>query len=137
MTSVREAYAALTTVVSSATGLRGYDYVPGSSLWPAFFVLAPVMEYESLAHNLAEPRFDVVVLVSSARDKNQRDLLDYMDDEGPKSIPKAVHDDPSLGGLPGVSAIVLRARPLNLPEQAGYQAYGALFEAVCRLSPSL
>jgi hypothetical protein len=133
MTTVRELYAGIKDGPLTSVGLRSFDYVPGSSEWPAAFVLPPVVEYETLAQNTLELRADIVVLVSAATDKKQLDLLDYMDDQGTLSIPLAFHSDPSLG-LSGVNAVIIRARPLNYEEQADYKAFGALFEASIRLS---
>jgi len=132
MTSLRELYAAIAAGPLTDVGLRAFDHVPGSSEWPAAYVLPPVVKYEGLANNVLELRVDIVVLVSAAVDKHQRNLLDYMDDQGPSSIPLAFHQNRTLG-LDGVDAFIASARPLNYEEQAGYNAFGALLESAIRL----
>lgn len=133
MTSIRELYEAIAIGPLKAVGLHAFDHVPGSSEWPGAFLLPPVVEYESLADTVLELRTDIVVLVSATVDINQLKLLDYMDDQGPRSIPLAFHQNPSFG-LNGVSGFIARSRPLNFEQQAGYQAFGAVFESSIRLS---
>lgn len=131
-TSLRQVYAGHKDLLATVD-LRSFDHVPGSSEWPGAFLLPPTVEYETLAGSQLQFTVPIVVLVSAVVSKRQLDLLDYMDDQGPKSIPLAFHQNPSLG-LSGVSASIQVARPLNLEEQAAYQAFGALLESSVLLS---
>lgn len=133
MTTVSEVYTAIADGPLTAAGLRAFPYVPGSAEWPAAYMLPPVIDYETLADTHLHLSVGIVVLVSAAVDKHQGDLLAYMDDQGALSIPLAFHQNRSLGRT-DVDAFVTRARPLNMTEQAGYQAFGALFESSVRLS---
>lgn len=132
MTTVRELYAAIKDGPLAAVGLRAYDYVPGSAEWPAAFILPPKIDYETLDSSVLELDIGIVILVSAATDKQQLDLLDYVDDQNPRSIPLAFHQNPSLG-LSDVHAFVKRSRPLDYVEQADYKAFGSLVEASVRL----
>lgn len=133
MVSLRELYRAIAAGPLKSVGLRAFDYVPASSEWPAAFVMPPVVNYTNLTSNVLELDIDIVVLVPAVIDSHQLDLLDHMDDQGPKSIPLAFHSNRSLG-LSGVDAYVVKSRPLNMEEQAGYKAFGALFRVTARLA---
>jgi hypothetical protein len=133
-TSLRQLYAAIAAGPLKSCGLRAFDYVPATSEWPAAYCMPPEITYEGITSTShLELTIDIVLLVSAVVDKHQLNLLDYMDDQGPLSIPLAFHNDPSLG-LQGVNAYVMLARPLNYEEQAGFNAFGALFETRARLS---
>lgn len=129
MTSIRDVYRAVKVRLSDV-GLNAYDYVPGASEWPGALVLPPnSVHVDGAGRAPMVLRFEVLVLVSGAIDENQLQLLDYMDVAGGKSILKAFGDDPSLG-FPDVHVRVTESRVLGFEEQAGYQAYGAMFEFV-------
>lgn len=132
-TTIRELYEVGYVTRLATTGLRSFGYVPYDSEWPAAFLLPPVVDHEGLANNWGLIRVDVIVFVSAVIDQHQHKLLPYQDVDGDQSIPAAFLADPTLG-LPGVDAHVVRSRPLNMTEQAGYQAFGALFETQAVLS---
>lgn len=112
--------------------LNAYDYVPGSNEWPGGFILPPEIEADGAADDCFIMRFEIVVLVSGAVDENQLKLLEYQSDTGERSIARAFRSEPTLGGLVGHVRIA-RSRPLSYEEQAGYQGFGAVFEAVARV----
>lgn len=132
MTSIPQVYEAVKNVVAT-TGLRAFSYVPGSAEWPGAYLMPPQVVYEGLADNVLEFDVGIVILVSAATDKNQLQLLAYMDDQGDKSIPLAFHNNPGLG-LDGVHAFVRMSRPLNFEEMSAYAAFGALLEVSIRLT---
>lgn len=113
-------------------GLQSYDFVPGANEWPAALILPPDIEWEGLSDDWATMRFEVIVLVSAAIDEKQLLLLDMMSTTGARSIPGAFRREPTLGGLVG-DVRVIRSRALGYEEQAGYRAYGAVFECVTRI----
>lgn len=131
MTTITQLYDAI-KVRLKTVDLKAYDYIPGSSEWPGAFVLPPVLEHEGAADDWSVLRFDVVVLVSGAVDKNQLKLLRYQDQSDSLSIHQAFQSDRSLG-FPDVDARVTASRPLGYEEQAGYQGFGCVFEVVVRL----
>lgn len=113
-------------------GLQSYDYVPGANEWPAALILPPDIEWEGLADEWATMRFEIIVLVSAAIDEKQLVLIEMMSSTGSRSVVAAFRKEPTLGGLVG-DVRVIRSRPLGYEEQAGYRAYGAVFECVARI----
>jgi hypothetical protein len=109
-------------------GLNAYDHVPGASEWPGAFVLPPTVDPQGLGDDWCEIVFEIVVLVSAAFAVDQLKLLPYQNLTGPKSIPAAFRNEPTLGGLVGDIRIT-GSRPLGYEEQAGYQGFGCIFEA--------
>jgi hypothetical protein len=132
MSTLQEVYAAIADGPLSAAGLLAYDHVPGESEWPAAYMLPPHVEFQGLNHGWLECDIRVIILVSAALDKKQRDLLAYQDAVGDQSIAAHVLADPSLG-LPDLDLTVTRTRPMNLTEQADYRAFGAVIELTARI----
>lgn len=115
--------------VDPGSGFRAYDFVPGTNEWPAALVLPPSVEPQGADDGFLILRFEIVVLVSSAIDEHQLRLLEYQSTSGPKSIPGVFAAEPTLDGLVGTIRVE-RSRSLNYEEQAGYMAFGALFDTV-------
>lgn len=128
-TTIKELYTAIKGRLKTIEGLNAYDHIPGVNEWPGALVHPPNVEAEGAGDGWQILRFNVMVIVSGAIDEHQLKLLDYQANEGPKSIPAAFRQDPSLG-FPDVSARVSASRPMGYEEQAGYQGFGCVFEVV-------
>ena len=123
---------ALKSTVETATGLRGWDYVPDDFQPPAFFVAPGEITRSSFETATAMGEmtipFDLVVLMPRGSDRaGQSKLFDYVSFNTATSVWKAVKATPSLG-LSETNAAVLRYRPLGIEEIAAYGYIGGSFE---------
>jgi hypothetical protein len=109
-------------------GPHAYDYVPGASEWPGFFLQPPMIDPEGLADDWCVITLEIVLIVSGAFDINQKQIMPYTNLTGPKSVWQAFRAEPTLGGLVGDIRIT-GSRPLGYEEQAGYQGFGVVFDA--------
>lgn len=136
MISLTDIIGGLEQQLKSIAGLRVHDFVPGSAEYPAAFILPPAeINYLMTMHRgLVGQELEVVVLVSAVADRMQKDLFDYLDWTGPRSIIAAVDLDRTLG-LTGIEAIATTGRFLSLEEVAGYQAWGAAVRFLINKSP--
>jgi hypothetical protein len=126
MTAVRlvDIIEGLESQLRSIDGLRVFDHVPGAADYPAALILPPDIDYRrAMAKGFVRLELEVVVLVSAVVDRMQRDLFEYLDWTGPKSIVAAVDNDKTLG-IPGINAVAMSCRQLGLEEIAGYNAWG-------------
>lgn len=117
--------AALKTTLEQIDGLHVDDFVPGTANFPAAFVVPPEIDYQrAMRHGYIALELEVVVLVASSVARQQKDLFDYLDWSGTKSIVAIVDADKTLG-LTGINAVAMSSRPLAAEEIASYQAWGA------------
>src|SRR5215510_14060636 len=115
MITIAEAAAALTDRLRTIPGLHVYDGVPDDCEYPAAFLTAPQILYESLSNEDVDPTFGIVVLVDRGEPRQQLRLYEYQHTTGTRSIPAALQADPSLG-VTGVHAFVLASRSLDQTE---------------------
>lgn len=125
MTGLAAIVAALKTQIDTIDGLKVWDYVPDSSMFPGAIVVPPDIDYrQTFALGYTKLELEVVVLVATASDRMQKDLFAYLDWSGASSIAAVVDANKTLG-LTGVDAVAMSSRPLGLEEIASYNAYGA------------
>ncbi len=131
-TTLGEIASGLVERLETIPDLNAYDHVPGTGEWPGAFIRAPQVVYEGLALDDEDLSIEIIVLVSAAFAEGQLDILPFMEISGAQSIPAAIHADRTLG-FDDVDVYVTLARPLGLQEQAGYRAYGVVFELSARV----
>lgn len=128
MISLAQIVTGLTNQLRSIDGLHLDDFVPSNPQFPAAFVFIPTDAYVDYRQTFGKGYIildlEVVVLIGAGIDRQQKDLFDYIDWSGPKSIVAAVDVDKTLG-LTGIEAVAMSARSLAAEEVASYSAWGA------------
>ena len=126
MISLTRIIEGLAETLASIDGLRVHDHVPGNTEFPAAIITPPEIDYrQTMDRGVIRLELEVVVLVGAVVDRNQKTLFHYLDWEGSSSIVAVIDADPTLGGIEGINAVPMSARPLALEEVASYQAWGA------------
>jgi hypothetical protein len=106
--------------------VKAWGIVPDAFDPPAIFVSPPTIPsyFGDLDTRWFEVTFDLAVMVSSASDDNQLQLIPFMERSGPQSIFATIMADTSLGGL-NVEAKPVSARPLGKTEIGNVMYFGA------------
>ncbi len=119
--------AAAAKVLSEATGLRPFDYIPESINPPAAIVVVTSIEPSTFHLESMDVTLDLVVLVARSR-SGQDQLQAYISHTGPQSVWLALAAHPNLGLTDGTQATIVRYRSLGVEEIAAYQYAGGAFE---------
>lgn len=130
MASIAEVATGLASTISTATGLRCFDYIPEDVNPPACVVTIDSIEPGAFKLGQMDMVFQATVLTARASDRaGQKALFEYMDsgDDNPKSVWRAIYDTPSLG-LSNTNCGLRQMRSLTVEEIAAYGYYGVLFE---------
>ena len=103
----------LGNALRNIVGLRVYDFPSDRVETPASVLSLPETPYDvTLGGRNDEWTFPLWVLVAKADDKSAyKEMLGYLDAEGPKSIRAMIELDRTLGGTCDTAAVI-RARPL-------------------------
>lgn len=116
--------------LATISGLRVFDHVPDSWATPCAFVVPDTVEYwNAFAGGDATHNWTATVVVGRQSDRSsQRQLLEYMNYAGDKSIRAAIEADRTLGGVVQ-TLLVGRADNVRMVSQ-GDQAYLAVDFAI-------
>lgn len=110
-------------------GLNASGVKPDMITPPAAIVGVPAVSDYQQAYGRSKYELGptVTVLTSAVLDRpGQLTLAEYVSLAGPKSIPAAIHADPTLGGV-AEAAEVVSFRPLGVEDVARIGFYGGLF----------
>jgi single-stranded DNA-specific DHH superfamily exonuclease len=132
VTTLTQLVEGLAATIRTIPNLRVTDHVPESTEYPAAFIVPPIIDYDNLDDSGGTFQFQVVLLVSTAIGRNQKQLYPWL--YGPGSIQATLQANRSLG-LAGVDTYASGARPLPLQDMASYGAYGAVVDVQAVLSP--
>lgn len=116
--------------LGTIAGLTGYAIEPASPKYPAAwpFLAEPAADYDQTHDGGMTWHFRLTVaLAASEQGHAQTNLMPYLAPTGAKSIKAAIEGDPTLGGLAGVYAVVLRVQQVGPLPIAGGLGVGAVF----------
>lgn len=112
------------------TTLNRFDYPHGAPPLPAGMVVTPEIDYRAAMAKGVFPLLYEIHLIGgvSAGHEQQKQLWDYLNPAGAKSIVALVDANPSLGivgadSAPRVDAHVMRARRLTLDEMPPFETW--------------
>ena len=126
MTTLDQVRLGLETRLGTIPGVKAWGIVPDALDPPAIIVPPPTVPsyFGDLDSQWFEVTFEVAVLMSTATDTNQLQLIPFLERSGTQSIFATVMTDTSLGGL-NVEAKPVSSRPLGKTEIGNVSYYGA------------
>ena len=128
MTILEEVRSGLATRLGTIPGVQVHGMVPDALDPPAIIIPPPTVSSYfgsvSGAPGYFDATFEVAVLVSSATDTNQLQLLPFLERSGTQSIFATLMGDTGLGGL-NVEAKPVSSRPLGKTEIGNVSYFGA------------
>lgn len=100
MATVKQIRAGLKTRLETISGLRVFDYRPGSISPPTAVAARQTTSYDVTLDGLEDHVFAVTVYVQVGDDRTAQDSIDdYLSPTGTKSVVAAIHGDDTLGGV--------------------------------------
>ncbi len=123
MESIRTVLAAIARQLNDQTGIRAGDIVPPKVNPPELFLQLTSSTPGTFGADSLDIELDVIVFVSTATERNQHLLYDYVSLGTTQSIFDALAFD-STFGLDGVSGSAGVFRNLAFEEIAAYEMYG-------------
>lgn len=113
MSTLTDVQSGVATALRTIPGLRVYEFPSDRIEPPAAILSLPETAYDVTLNGRSDHwLYQIWVLVSRADDESAfREMTEYVESEGLKSIRQAIESDRTLGGACDTSAVV-RARPL-------------------------
>lgn len=128
VTTLDQVRLGLETRLNTIPGIKAWGMIPDALDPPSIIIPPPTVTsyFGSLsgAPGYFDASFEVAVLVSSATDVNQLQLLPFLERTGSSSIFATLMGDTTLGGL-NVEAKPVSSRPLGKTEIGNVSYFGA------------
>lgn len=129
MSSVNQLAQGLADRCATISGLRCYPVMHPKPEPPAVCVQPVRWTYDETMDGTWRVVFEVWAFVNAATlYTSQQSLFEYLAPSGSKSIPAAIYEDPTLGGLTAETRVLGGPRPPTETETAGGRLLGAAFE---------
>lgn len=133
MESIQSVMIAIAGQVTSRSGVRAGDVVPNKINPPEVFLHLKGVKPGTFGADSLELDIDVIAFVSTAVDRAQRVLYDYVSVGTTQSLFDALSYD-STFGLEGVSGAYGEFRNLDIDEIAAYSMYGGAISLAVTIS---
>jgi hypothetical protein len=133
MESIQSVMQAIAGQITRETGVRAGDVVPAKINPPEVFLHLKGSKPGTFGVDSLDLEIDMIAFVSSAVDRAQRVLYDYVSTGTTESLFDAVAYDSSFG-LEGVFGAVGEFRNLGFEEIAAYSMYGGAISLAVSIS---